>query len=220
LPSKPDTTAPALPDLTKPEPVKPEPVKPEPVKPELVKPEPIKPEPLAPEPKTAEVGPLNAPSIASHQIDTTLAHLGTAAEPAYGDLCQLAEAATFARGVTPAQKQAVQDAAKKLAGNAQTFGQLAGQAKKLLDDKATKGGIVLAGKVSGTASKNGLFGTAIRMEGMPNAVMVFSSHPLDVKESQTVLVLGALVGEPAKNLPGYPGKQPVVVWAEIAVATP
>jgi hypothetical protein len=55
---------------------------------------------------------------------------------------------------------------------------------------------------------------------MPSAIMVFSSHPLDVKESQSVLVLGALVSDPAKNLPGYPGKQPVVVWAELAVATP
>ena len=43
--------------------------------------------------------------------------------------------------------------------------------------------------------------------------MVFSSHPLDVKEGDSVLVLGDFVSEPAKNLPGYTGKQPVVVWA-------
>ena len=116
----------------------------------------------------------------------------------------IGEAATFAHVVSDGQKQAVQDAAKKLAGNSQAYSRIAGQAKKLLDDKATKGGIVLAGKVSATASKNGLFGTAIRMEGMPSAIMIFSSHPLDVKESQNVLVLVVLVSDPAKNLPGYP----------------
>ena len=50
--------------------------------------------------------------------------------------------------------------------------------------------------------------------------MIFSSHPLDVKETQKVIVFGALVADPAKNLPGYPGKQPVVVWADFATAIP
>ena len=94
------------------------------------------------------------------------------------------------------------------------------RSKKLLDDKATKGGIVLAGTVTGLATKNGLCGTAIRMEGMDKPVMIFSAHPLDVKEDQKVIVLGALVADPAKNLPGYPGKQAVVVWADFAAAIP
>jgi hypothetical protein len=223
IPAKPDIVAPANPLPAKPDiaaPVNPEPVKPAPAIPEPLKPEPVKPEPLKPEPKQAGISPLNAPSVSSNRVDLSLIQISAAAEPAYGDLCQLAEAATYAHDVSAAQKQAVQDAAKKIAGNPQAFGRLASQAKKLLDDKPTKGGIVLAGKVSATATKNGLFGTAIRMEGMPSAVMVFSPHSLDLKESQTVLVLGALVSEPAKNIPGYTGKLPVVVWAEIAVATP
>ena len=109
---------------------------------------------------------------------------------------------------------------KKLAGNPQEVSRLAADAKKRFDDKATKGGVALSGKVSKVASKNGLFGTAVRIEGMTNAVMVFSSHPLDAKEGDSVIVLGALVSEPAKNLPGYTGKQPVVVWADLAAPTP
>jgi hypothetical protein len=59
------------------------------------------------------------------------------------------------------------------------------------------------------------------MAGMDNKpVRIFSAHPLDVKEGQKVIVLGAFVADPAKNLPGYPGKQPVVVWADFALAIP
>jgi hypothetical protein len=51
-------------------------------------------------------------------------------------------------------------------------------------------------------------------------VRIFSAHPLDVKEDQKVIVFGALVADPAKNLPGYPGKQIVVIWADFATAVP
>jgi hypothetical protein len=92
-------------------------------------------------------------------------------------------------------------------------------AKKLFDGKATTGGIVLAGTVTAVAAKNGLTGTAIHVDGMAKPVMVFSAHAL-VKENQKVIVFGALVADPGKNLPGYPGKQPVVVWADFATTLP
>jgi hypothetical protein len=43
---------------------------------------------------------------------------------------------------------------------------------------------------------------------------------LDVKEGQKVIVFGALVADPAKNIPGYKGTQPVVVWADFAAVVP
>ena len=72
--------------------------------------------------------------------------------------------------------------------------------------------------VTGVATKNGLNGTAIRIEGMDKPVMIFSARPLGVTETQKVIVFGALVVEPAKNLPGYKGKLPVVVWSNFATA--
>ena len=95
---------------------------------------------------------------------------------------------------------------EKVASSPQAASAIAAAAKKLFDDKATKGGIVLVGMVTGLAAKNGLCGTAIRMEGMDKPVRIFSAHPLGVKEDQKVIVLGALVADPAKNLPGYPGQ--------------
>ena len=41
-----------------------------------------------------------------------------------------------------------------------------------------------------------------------------------MKEGDSVVVLGVLVSEPAKNLPGYTGKQPVIVWADLAAPVP
>ena len=127
---------------------------------------------------------------------------------------------TYVKDGADAQKQTLRTLTEKVASSPQAASAIAAAAKKLLDDKVTKGGIVLAGTVTGVATKNGLCGTAIRMEGLDKPVMIFSAHPLDVKETQKVIVLGALVADPAKNLPGYPAKQPVVVWADFATAMP
>ena len=91
--------------------------------------------------------------------------------------------------------------------------------EEALRRQGNQGGIVLAGTVTAVATKNGLTGTAIHVDGMAKAVMVFSAHAL-VKENQKVIVFGALVADPGKNLPGYPGKQPVVVWADFATTIP
>jgi hypothetical protein len=114
----------------------------------------------------------------------------------------------------------LQTLTEKVAATPAAAAAIAASAKKLLDDKVTKGGIVLAGTITGVRTKNGLSGTAIRMEGMDKPVMIFSARPLDVKEQQKAIVFGALVADPAKNLPGYPGKQAVVVWADFATTMP
>lgn len=226
---------PAIPGLESPEtPLKPEtPSKPDtPIKPATpetpaIKPEPpkVKPEANAEVKPAAKLGPLGAPTYPSDRLEKALARVARgAAGPLKGDVyhdwCQLAEVATFTQEVSVADKQALQDLVKKLAGDPRAITELGDSAKKLLDDKKTEGGIVLTGKVAKIAQKNGLFAAAIHIEGMQSPVMVFSAHPLDVKETQSVLVLGALIGDPAKNLPGYTGKQPVIVWADFAVAIP
>ena len=126
---------------------------------------------------------------------------------------------TFVNDGGEAQKQALRTLTEKVVSSPQAAAAIAASAKKLFDDKATKGGIVLAGTVTAVATRNGLTGTAIHVEGMEKSVMVFSSHPL-VKENQKVIAFGALVADPAKNLPGYPGKQPVVVWTDFVMAIP
>ncbi|MGO9112672.1 MAG: hypothetical protein ACLP9L_25855 [Thermoguttaceae bacterium] len=171
----------------------------------------------------AGVGPLQAPSFPTSDLDASLKAIsGVTAVDAksYADWCKLAEIVTYVGQGADSQKQALRSLTERVLASPQTTSAIAASAKKLLDDKATKGGIVLAGTVTGVATKNGLSGTAIRMDGMSKPVMIFSAHPLDVKETQKVIVFGALIVDPAKNLPGYPGKQSVVVWADLATAIP
>ncbi|MGA2254639.1 MAG: hypothetical protein ABSG53_08265 [Thermoguttaceae bacterium] len=168
-------------------------------------------------------GPLQAPSFSAADLDASLkavSSVTTVDAKSYADWCKLAEVVTYVKVGTDVQKQALRTLTEKVASSPQAVSAIAASAKKLFDDKATKGGIVLAGTVTAVATKNGLSGTAIRMEGMTKPVMVLSAKPLDIKESQKVIVFGALVAEPAKNLPGYHGTQPVVVWADFATAIP
>ncbi len=221
LDAKPDAN-PVIGPEPKPE-IKPE-LKPE-VKPEIkpeIKPE-VKPE-IKPEVKPAAgVGPLQAPSFAAADLDTSLKAVSGAATvdaASYANWCKLAETVTYVKDNADAQRQALQTLAGKVASSPQAASVIAAAAKKLLDDKSAKGGIVLAGTVTTVAVRNGLTGTAIHVEGLPKSVMVFSSHSLDVKENQKVIVFGALVAEPKKNLPGYPGSQPIVVWTDFAATLP
>src|SRR5208282_3598505 len=165
--------------------------------------------------------PLQAPSFPAADLDASLKAVSAAAAvdaKSYADWCTLAEVVTYVKDGAEPQKQALRTLAEKVASSPQAAAVIASSAKKLFDDKATKGGIVLFGIVTGQGTKNGLSGTAIRMAGMDKPVMIFSAQPLAVKEEQKVIVFGALVADPAKNLPGYPGKQPVVVWSDLATA--
>jgi hypothetical protein len=191
------------------------------VKPES-KPE-VKPEAKPAAKPAAGIGPLEAPSFPIADLDASLKSLSNVATvdtKSYADWCKLAEVVTYVGDNAESQKRALQALAERAVSNPQAVPAIAALAQKVLDDKATKGGIVLAGTVTGLATKNGLSGTAIRMEGMTKPVMIFSAHPLNAKEAQKVVVFGALVVDPAKNLPGYPGKQPVVVWSNFAIPLP
>ena len=186
-------------------------------------PKPVKPDVKPAVKPAAGIGPLQAPSFPAADLDASLkavSGVATVDAKSYADWCKVAEIVTYVKDGADSQKQSLRTLTAKVASSPQAESAIAAAAKKLLDDKATKGGIVLAGTVTGVATKNGLCGTAIRIEGMAKPVMVFSAHPLDVKETQKVIVFGALVADPGKNLPGYPGKQAVVVWSDFATAMP
>ncbi len=65
-----------------------------------------------------------------------------------------------------------------------------------------------------------MHGAAVRMVGLSNPVNVFSGRPMPIAKGDRVVVLGSIVREPAKNLAGYQGPQPVVVWAGLAIKLP
>ncbi len=149
------------------------------------------------------IAPLEAPTFTVADLDASLKAVGgeaTIDEKSYADWCKLAETVTYAKG-GDSQKHALRTLTEKVASNPQAAAAIAAEAKKLFDNNATKGGIVLTGAVTGLGTKNGLSGTAVRVDGMAKPVMVFSSHPLDVKEKQKVIVLGDLLRRPGKESP-------------------
>ena len=162
----------------------------------------VKPE-VKPETKPAGgAGPLQAPSFPAADLDASLKALSGATAvdaKSYADWCKLAEVVTYVKDGGDSQKQALRTLTEKLAANPQAASAIAAAAAKRLDGKTTSGGIVLAGTVTGVAVKNGLSGTAIRIEGMSKPVMVFSARPLNVKEGQNAVVLRALVANPAEE---------------------
>ncbi len=189
----------------------------------------LKPEPK-PEPKLDEhppvkaatgVGPLEAHTFSVNELDASLKAVSgdtTIDTKSYADWCKVAEVATYVEDGAEAQRQAMEILATHAASTPAAVSAIANSAKKLFEGQTTKGGVVLAGRVSGVATKNGLSGTAIRMEGLEKPVMIFSAQPLGVKENDKVIVFGALVADPAKNLAGYHGKLPIAVWSNFATA--
>jgi hypothetical protein len=201
---------------------------PEPKVPEAKVPQPSVTEPKPTEPKpivepVLGVVPKQAPAFDTKSFAQAISSTTVPADvtPAsYGDLCKLAEMATYVRGGGEAEKQSLATLLTKVSADPKASGKLAAMAKSRLEDPASSGGILLAGSVMVSKNKGELWGTAIKVEGQAAPVMVFSSHDLNLKGEERVLVPGAIVRDPAKNLPGYTGKQPVIVWADAAVKLP
>jgi hypothetical protein len=97
---------------------------------------------------------------------------------------------------------------------------IAQRAVALLTAGDSKGGIIITGVVTVVGVKGGLHGAAVRMAGMPKPVSVMSAQSLPIAKDDKVLILGSIIRDPAKNLAGYTGTQPVVVWAAMAIKLP
>lgn len=205
------------------------PAKPE-VKPEPkveIKPEPkveIKPEPKPDVPPAGTIVPVKAPSFASADLAKSLESVGKPpaelTDQAYDKLRQVALVATYAKGLTPEQNQAVRTLADQVAASPKAAEKIADSAKKILADKAPSGGIVLAGTVAKATMKDGVQWVAVKVADAPKPVLVLCPQPVDVKENDRLLVLGAIVVEPTQNLAGYTGTQPLVIWGGPAVKLP
>jgi hypothetical protein len=171
------------------------------------------------------VGPRQPPTFDAAKLAAVLAAADAALKgkpPAeitdedYRKLCRLAEVVTFVQGAADAQKQAVQAVARQLGQSAKGSAKIVAAARKLVEDKAP-GGILLTGTVMKITSKDGYQWVAVRPDPSAKAVLVLSDRSLAVKENDPVLIFGAIIAEPTKNLSGYQGSQPVVVWAGLPV---
>jgi hypothetical protein len=193
---------------------------------------PIGPEPKAEtkvEPKAAvSLGPVEAPTYETAELDEAIkvaqdAYATDATPDAYEKLRHVAEVMTFVKvdaAKLDAQKQTVQGLVEKIGKLPQGPQKIAGLAKKLLDDAGAKGGVVVSGTVSRVTVKDGMTWLGVTYDAGAKPVLVLSIQPLGVKENDRVWLLGAVVREPAKNLAGYKGSQPMVIWGGLALKAP
>lgn len=136
----------------------------------------------------------------------------------YQKLCQLGEAATFVQGANDQLVQSVRALLEQIAGAGPSADSLGRQAGALMDAQPpAKGGILLAGTVQNAGSKGGLHAASVLPAGTDKPVSVMSNQPLPFVKDDKVVLLGGLIAEPAKNIQGYAGKKPVVIWLGMAV---
>lgn len=190
------------------------------------------PAPLPPE----QVGPVNPLSFTSDELGEALKSAHEAVRDAdptalmsletYQALCRLGHVLAFVRrdpadGRLVSRQQAVQGILEDLGragGQPDEVGRLAGE---LLQREPRPGnGILLGGRVRGVASKGGLHGLTVKLPDPYPLITVMSDRPLPVGTQDGVLILGSIVEDPAQNVVGYDGTQPLLIWAGTAVSLP
>ncbi len=214
----------------------------EPAPPELVAPSPAVTPPAKPEttaaagvqtPPADVVGPLHPAPYNPADLDTALeaardnfGHPSTDITPAaYEKLRRVAEVLTLVKrpsgGALPAEQQrAIHELLRGATATAARTDKIAQSAAALLASPDASGGILLTGTVTFVGVQEKLHGAAVRIAGQAKPVSVLSGQSLSVNKDDKVLILGRLVREPAKNLAGYKGTQPLVVWGILAVKLP
>lgn len=139
---------------------------------------------------------------------------------AFDQLCQLADAATFAQlGPDDAQRERlrlqIQAALVRVGedrGKTQIVGRLG--SSRLEDSQRVSNGILLAGTVQELGPEGPLYRIKLVLFGVPKAVVVLSQNAPQppLAQHDRVLILGSIVDSPTENLAGYAGNLTQVVW--------
>jgi len=198
-----------------------------PGKPEPKAEAPVKPESPAVEPP----GPHGAPAIGATDLKKALQDAKDVCEAKPWDqlgddgcekLRQLAEIATPLKGHPGDQDlQPALELLGRAAASPPALKRVTESAQKMLQDAAkAQGGILLAGTVTKLAEKGGLVGIVFTTDASPAPVMVLADRNPGVKEGERALLAGRIVNDPAKNLPGYTGRKPYVIWVGMACKLP
>jgi len=187
-----------------------------------------------PQPRTfpeGYVGLAAAPSYTSDQLGEALKatheSVGEKAVPiseeAYGKWCRLAEVVTFVHGGPGAKqlqdrKSAVRKLLAGIGQNETNLDKIGFQAGALcMAGNRPSNGILLAGKVTHMLSEGNAHGTHVELAASGRTILVAGKRPLPAKDGESVLILGRIVDNPARNLIGFKTQQGLVVWAGLTV---
>jgi hypothetical protein len=199
--------------------------------PEIETKKPVTPEPPA-IPPMPKIGPRPPAVFTSLDLDSAIDDVtvaffskagGKVNAESYPAFCRLAEVDTYiaADKLLPAQQRTVVEFLVNIAKDPKQIAEIERLVTAALKNPGERpGGILLAGKAGDVASRNGMYGTVIRLAGSGENVSVLSVKPFDFKKDDAVLLVGGMVVKPAENIAGYSGKRPLVVWFGTAVPIP
>jgi len=143
----------------------------------------------------------------------------------YTRFCELAEHVTYAdvsQGGLEGRQQAIKDLVGGFHGDAGKMTLLSAAGKSWLNSSSRKNdGIVLVGEVTGIKSEGPLYRTSIKPAGGDEIAVYSKVDPTDhYLVSDRLIVLGAIVEDPAVNLHGYGGDAAVTVWGGLPIVLP
>jgi hypothetical protein len=154
-------------------------------------------------------------------VDSDPAERRSANGAYYRNLSKVAEALTFREksGDRPQDDKADAASAQALLDAAPTQDQLneLGKLSGYWFANPQGAGIVVSGVVKSSGPKGKLFESTVETLGKPANITVVSPSPLTSDSKRPLIVAGAIVNDPAKNLPQYEGDVPRVVWAALTI---
>jgi len=155
--------------------------------------------------------------------------LKTARVANFRAMSHLASAVTFAKPadakeadqLAAIKSQMAASLASSAAASAEEREIVGGYARVGVSSKARKeSGLFMAGTLKKTEPHGRFFESQLELPGaMAPLVLVTPRKPL-AAEGTDVLLLGAVVNDPAKNLPGYDGAAETVIFSDVVVAAP
>jgi len=175
------------------------------------------------------VGPRNSPRLSSLDLGQALRAAdqalkgpqanGNVTQKAYSLLCEAARADAFANNEAGDpqhvhRKLAAGNMLRNLGRDATKLSQIWDlAAAELKAEGGPQGGIVFAGTVGTVSSKDKLHAAVIKPTGYSAPLVVLSDKPLPMKNGDEIIMFGSIVKEPSKNIVGYSGTMPMVIWA-------
>jgi len=138
---------------------------------------------------------------------------------AYVKFCALAHTMTFVDTAPDASKKAIADLVHAYCdapGQFDAVGKVAAKWPKL--SKRPSPGVLMPGTVQSQTKKDGVFEVQLTLPGDMTVTLINEQDP-KLAPGSKVFVLGSIVDDPAANLVGYTGDEPMVVWSGLLIGS-
>ena len=142
----------------------------------------------------------------------------------YRYFCQLGQVATLFNDNSPRATEAkrqVKEILKKVIPSEREYTELAQLTLTRMEKPFHPyEGIILTGLVRVVKPSNGLYGAVIGLPDSNQRITVISDKPFDFEAGDRIVLLGAVILDPAKNISGFDANKPWVIWYGDSITLP